>query len=139
MDTVVSRLTVYFEDPFWVGVYEREWGGKFEVCKVVFGAQPKDYEVYQHLLKNWHLLNFSSPTSLQQNRVRTVNPKRMQRLVSRQLECSGAGTKAQQALQLQREQNKQQKNALSRHQKELESARRFALRQQKRKEKHKGH
>lgn len=36
-------LTVYFEDPFWVGVFERIDDGKLSVCKVTFGAEPKDY------------------------------------------------------------------------------------------------
>lgn len=40
-----GKLTVYFEDPFWVGVFERVEGGKLPVCKVTFGAEPKDYEV----------------------------------------------------------------------------------------------
>ncbi len=44
MRRVKSRLTVFFEDPFWVGLYEREDGGSYEVCRVVFGAEPKDKE-----------------------------------------------------------------------------------------------
>ena len=40
MDTV-SKLTVYFEEPFWVGVFERMENGKLSVCKVTFGAEPK--------------------------------------------------------------------------------------------------
>lgn len=46
MDTGVSKLTVLFEDPFWIGLYEREYNGRYEVCKITFGAEPKDYEVY---------------------------------------------------------------------------------------------
>ena len=36
-----SSLTVFFEDPFWVGVYERTDGGRYEACKITFGAEPK--------------------------------------------------------------------------------------------------
>ena len=39
-------LTVFFEDPFWVGVFERQAQGELTVCKVTFGAEPKDGEVY---------------------------------------------------------------------------------------------
>ena len=42
-----------FEAPFWIGLYERYDDGKYEVCKITFGAEPKDYEVYDFLLKNW--------------------------------------------------------------------------------------
>lgn len=27
METIFARLTVYFDDPFWVGVYERQENG----------------------------------------------------------------------------------------------------------------
>ena len=35
-----ASLTVFFEDPFWVGVFERIEDGKLSVCKVTFGAEP---------------------------------------------------------------------------------------------------
>ena len=41
-----GRTTVYFEDPFWVAVCEVSEGGKLRAARVVFGAEPKDYEVY---------------------------------------------------------------------------------------------
>ncbi len=34
-------LTVFFEDPFWVGVFERIEDGKLSVCKVTFGTDWK--------------------------------------------------------------------------------------------------
>ena len=42
MDRVSGKLTVYFEEPFWVGVFERIESGKLSVAKVTFGAEPKD-------------------------------------------------------------------------------------------------
>ncbi len=45
MDKVSGKLTVFFEEPFWVGVFERVVDGKLSVCKITFGAEPKDYEV----------------------------------------------------------------------------------------------
>ena len=52
METIKACFTVYFDEPFWVGIYERVYNNKLEVCKVTFGAEPKDYEVYQFLLQN---------------------------------------------------------------------------------------
>lgn len=40
-----ASFTVFFEDPFWVGVYEREEPGGLTACRVVFGAEPKDGEI----------------------------------------------------------------------------------------------
>ena len=50
MNGTICTLTVYFENPFWVGVFERIEGGKLSVCKVTFGAEPKDYEVWSFVL-----------------------------------------------------------------------------------------
>ena len=52
-------LTVYFDDPFWVGVFERMEDGRLSVCKVTFGAEPKDYEVWAFVLEHYHQLTFS--------------------------------------------------------------------------------
>ena len=41
MDKVIGRLTVFFEDPFWVGVFERIENGRLSAAKVTFGAEPK--------------------------------------------------------------------------------------------------
>ena len=38
MGNVCSRLVVYFEDPFWVGIFERTEDGKLSAAKVTFGA-----------------------------------------------------------------------------------------------------
>ena len=56
-----SSLTIMFENPFWIGLYERIDSGKYEVCKITFGAEPKDYEVYGFILKSWKDLKFSPP------------------------------------------------------------------------------
>ena len=59
MDIDSTKLTVFFEDPFWIGVFERIERRKLSVCKVVFGPEPKDYEVWEYLLKNYSRLRFS--------------------------------------------------------------------------------
>lgn len=51
MSTSIGKLTVFFEEPFWVGVFERIENGKLSVSKVTFGAEPKDYEIYEFVLK----------------------------------------------------------------------------------------
>jgi hypothetical protein len=60
MDTYYASLTVWFEGPFWVGVLQREDGGRLTACRHVFGAEPKEQEVYQWLLRGIH---YSMPRS----------------------------------------------------------------------------
>ena len=133
-----SILTILFEAPFWIGLYERMDHGRYEVCKITFGSEPKDYEVQEFLLKNWHRLKFSPPIQAASIIERKINPKRMQREIHSQLQEKGIGTKAQQALKLQHEQCKLEKKAKNREKKEADKDRQFAIRQEKRRAKHRG-
>ena len=133
-----GKLTVFFEGPFWVGVFERVSNGKLSVCKIVFGAEPKDHEVWDFILKHYYELKFS-PAIETEVKQTADNPKRRQRNAKKQLQISGVGTKSQQALQIQREEMKIKKKQISKEQRETEKQRQFDLKQQKRKAKHKGH
>ena len=137
MGKVCCKLTVFFDNPFWIGVFERIENGNLSVSKVTFGAEPKDYEIYEIILKHYYSLQFSPAvaTVVKENK---VNPKRMQRKIEKQLRDTGIGTKSQQALKLQQEQSKKERKAKSREQKLTEAKRMFELKQQKKKEKHRG-
>ena len=54
-----GSLTVMFEDPFWIGLFEQTDHEGLHVCKVTFGAEPTDKEVMEFIDKNWHRLQFS--------------------------------------------------------------------------------
>jgi len=138
MEDVCGKLTVFFEDPFWVGVFERIEGGRLSACKVTFGGEPKDYDVLRYVLDHYHELAFSPPV-VSEVRERADNPKRRQRAAAREMQPAGVGTKSQQALQAQRELMKAERKTISREARELEAQRRFELRQQKKKEKKRGH
>ena len=131
------KLTVLFEEPFWVGVFERIENGKLSAAKVTFGAEPKDYEVYEFILKHYYSLRFSPAVAAVVKETKR-NPKKMQRDIKKSLGKTGTGTKSQQALKLQQEQNKQNRKAKSREEKQVEAARQFELKQQKKKEKRRG-
>lgn len=137
MDKVTEKLTVFFENPFWVGVFEREDGGKLSVCKVTFGTEPKDYEVWEFILKNYYNLKFSPSVDVVVKK-ESVNPKRIQRKARAQTLPAGIGTKSQQALQLQREEMITERKLISKEQRQAEQKRQYELKRQKRKEKHRG-
>ena len=138
MDKASGKLTVYFEEPFWVGVFERIEDGKLSVAKVTFGAEPKDYEVQAYIQKYYFSLKFSPAVETVVKDIKR-NPKRMQREAKKQTMETDIGTKSQQALKLQQEQNNQEHKERSRKKKEAEEQRMFELKQQKEREKHKGH
>ena len=137
MDKVSIKLNVFFEGIFWVGVFEKVTEGKFSVCKVTFGPEPKDYEVNEFLLKNYFKLRFSPTVEAEVKKVHN-NPKRFQREVHKQIENLGTGTKSQEALKLQHEQIKTARKQSNRKRKEEEKQIQFQIKQQKKKEKHKG-
>ena len=97
MDKVNGKLTVYFEEPFWIGVFERIEDGKLSVAKVTFGAEPKDYEVQEYIQKHYASLKFSPAVDAVVKDIKR-NPKRMQREARRQMQETGIGTKSQQVI-----------------------------------------
>lgn len=138
MDEGSLKLTVFFDDPFWVGVFERIENGMLSACKITFGAEPKDNEIFDFINGNHTALQFS-PAITAAARACADNPKRRQRSAKRLLQGSGIGTKSQQALAARREEMKTERKKLGREQREAQKQRRFELKQQQRKQRHKGH
>ncbi|MEG1823031.1 MAG: YjdF family protein [Clostridiales bacterium] len=139
MDNLKSTFTVFFEEPFWVGIYRREYQNHYEVSKVTFGAEPKNQEIYNFIITNWQNLRFSPALIFEDFEVQHPNPKRQQRAIRDQLKGKSIGTKSQQALKLQHEESKVQRKKNSRQEKIEKKEFQFALNQKKRKAKHKGH
>lgn len=137
MDKVSGIVKVFFQEPFWIGVVEKISDGKLSVCKVTFGTEPKDYEVYDFILKNYNNLIFSPTVATDVKKTKT-NPKRIQREIKRQVQNISTSTKSQQALSLQHEQMKTKRKEIKKAIKEAEKQRQFELKQQKRKKKHRG-
>ena len=119
MDKVNGRLTVYFEEPFWVGIFEHIEDGKLSVAKVTFGVEPKDYEVQEYIQKYYVGLKFSPAVEAIVKDIKR-NPKRIQRSAKKQMLETGISTKSQLALKLQQEQNKHERKERSRKKKEAE-------------------
>lgn len=133
-----ASLTVFFDEPFWVGVFECIEDGKLSVCKVTFGVEPKDHEVWEYVLHHYYNMVFSSSIETTIRKA-ADNPKRRSRNVRKQLENIGIGTKSQQALQRQREEMKTERRQISRAERDAETQRRFEMKQAKKKEKRRGH
>ena len=137
MDKVVIKLTVYFADPFWVGVAERIAGGHLSAAKITFGAEPKDYEIIGFVQRHFYELRFSQSVPTERREAKK-NPKTAQRDAKRQMQQVGIGTKSQQALKLQHEEKRLEGRKKNREEKQAKAERLFLLKQQKRKEKHRG-
>lgn len=134
-----GQLTVYFEDPFWVGVFERQEGDKLSVCRVVFGPEPKDYEVYAFIESMYYRLPFSRGLEAEVIKKKRVNPKRLQRQIKKATETRGIRTKAQEAIQQERDTRKSESKKHAKAVREEQKRLRFQEKQEKKKQKKKGH
>lgn len=137
--TLSGQVTVYFENPFWVGVFERREGSHLSVCRVVFGPEPKDYEVYAFIEANYYKLDFSSPIKIDKTVNKRINPKRLQRQIKKAVTEKGIETKAQEAIRLERESRKLERKQKSKDYREAQKKELFQKKQEKKKQKRKGH
>ena len=137
MRKISGKLTVFFENPFWVGIFEDFENDNLSVCKVTFGSEPKEYEIYDFILKKFYNLRFSN--EMKSNfREKAKNPKRRQREIKKELQSKKFLKKSEEILKLQYEENKKERKVKTKQEKELEKQRKFLLKQEKKKQKHKG-
>ena len=116
-------LTVYFDDPWWVGVVEMEADGELRVARQVFGSEPPNEVVHQFVLRELPRLLAQPRLGLPSNAAplpRRVNPKRAAREAGRLTAARGLSTRAQAALRLERETHKQERRIQSKAERERE-------------------
>lgn len=136
----MSQLTVFFDPPYWVGVFEERDGQVLQTCRIVFGPEPKDYEIYAFVLQQYYQLKFSRPIAIEESvSEQRLNPKRMQREIQKQLSQTGVSTKAQEAMRLERDAQKRERQVKSKLERDKEEQLRFKLKQEKKKQKKRGH
>mgnify|MGYP000884692086 CR=1 FL=1 len=126
MKKISGKLTVFFENPFWVGIFENFENDNLSVCKVTFGSEPKEYEIYDFILKKFYNLRFSN--EMKSNfREKAKNPKRRQREIKKELQSKKFLKKSEEILklQLQYEENKKERKVKTKQEKEFEKQRKF--------------
>ena len=134
------KLTVCFEEPFWIGLIEKEDDGAYSVAKHVFGAEPTTPEVFSFVCDHWNDLRFTHDVQVEVRQSKRINPKRLQRMIEKEMKANARpGTKAQQTLAEQREMAIEASKALSRERRDELKREQFAKRTEKRKQKHRGH
>jgi len=99
---VSVEFEVFHDGQFWVGVIALTGSGGVRACKVVFGAEPTDPELYAFLLANgYDLLRRAEASPVVPSRqrvVRAASPKRAAREAAAQARRIGTSTAAQEAV-----------------------------------------
>lgn len=136
------QATIFFEKKYWVGTFERTDKEGYAVARHIFGAEPADQEVYEFVLHHLQDLPFGSPKEFTLE-IRRMNPKRVQREVRREMErakeLSKPSTFAQDYMREELEKKKLEKKKIGAAEKRARQEAQFQLRQEKKKEKHRGH
>jgi len=137
----IMKLTIYYDGQFYIGLIEIVSENKLKACRYIFGKEPKDQEVLDFV--NRKLLrviesNQQIGIPICQKSQKKINPKRIQRKVSKELKQCSVSSKAQEAIKAEYEQRKKAKSAKN---KQLREEKRTYIRNckvQKAKNKHKG-
>lgn len=134
------KLTIYFDGSFWCGLVENETDGHYQAIRYVFGPEPKDADVLTFIFEQLpQLLERSSSVAAEKKSNKKQNPKRLQRLINREKRKPVVSTKAQRTMSELRDQTKFENKANKRQKKAALINERFQKRQEKKREKHKGH
>ena len=139
---ITIQATIFFDQRYWVGTFERTDREGYSVARHIFGAEPTDPEVYEFVLTHYQELKFGELKEFTLE-IKRMNPKRMQREVRREMERIKETTKpstfAQDYMREELEKKKLQKKRQSSAEKQTQKDEQFAIRQRKKKEKQKGH
>lgn len=138
MDKVSLIMTVYFEEAYWVGLVELQVENKLQVCKITFGKEPSEQVILDFMTCHFKGLMFSPVAKVKVISTKKVNPKRKQREARKQMQVS-VSTKSQELLQQQYLESKEARKEKHKLHKDQKQVHLFTLKQQKRKEKHRGH
>lgn len=105
---IFMKLTVYYDGQFWVGVVEVNDNGKLKAGRYLFGSEPKDSEILEFIHENIDEVTnkLSQEVDIKTSSDRRANPKRLSRLVARELKMKGISSYAQEALKLEHEKRK---------------------------------
>jgi len=136
------KLTICYDGQFYIGLIENISENKYKAYRYIFGKEPKDQEVYDFV--NTNLSDFiknndnHSGIPIQQNKVKKINPKRLQRKVAKELKKTSISTKAEEAIKAEMDLRKKEKSVTCKRLKEERKEYIRNIKVQKSKNKHKG-
>ena len=133
-----SRLTVEFSPPWGVGTLERWEDSRYEVGRVVFGAEPTEPEVLLWVLHQLPRLHTTPAAEALARRPEAQNPKRRQRQIAR-AQQRPAGKKAWAAAAAGREAEKQTRRQQTARERRDVAREKYRLHRKKQQQKHRGH
>lgn len=138
------HITILFEPPFWVALFERNDNNEYSVARAVIGtSEPENAEMADFLNTiDFDRLKYTVPVTTKKQIVKKPSFKRQQKLsgkATKENSVKYVYSKAQLLLKEQLHAIKKERKSLSKAQKEEFEQHKFELKQKKKKEKHRGH
>jgi hypothetical protein len=139
--SAVSYATILFDGRFWIGIFERRDAENYAVARHIFGSEPSDAEIYDFVLNSWEALKFTAPITDCVVHIKRKNFKRRQKEIRKLVGSLPAHrmTYAQDVLRQELEKKKKLRVSLNAQEKQEKLDQKFLLKQEKRKQKHRGH
>ncbi|MGD1821506.1 MAG: YjdF family protein [Pleomorphochaeta sp.] len=134
----VGSFSVFFEEPFWVGVFESQIDGVIKIAKVTFYKEPTEKELQIFLLEEYDkLIFFEKMDNVKEEK--NLNSKRKIRDAKKQMRKTYSNSKSKDYIKQQFELLKKEKKVKKSIEKKNINDEKFIQRKAKRKEKHRGH
>jgi|694.fasta_scaffold17074_7 hypothetical protein len=138
----IIKATIFFDKRYWIGAFERTDKEGYAVARHIFGAEPSDAEIYEFVLNHYGDLKFGELKEVTVQ-IQRMNPKRVQREVRRHMkemrDTTRPSTLAQDYMREEIEKKKKEKKRVSSAEKQAYKDSQFAIKQEKKKQKQRGH
>ncbi|MGN7402035.1 YjdF family protein [Cytobacillus praedii] len=135
------KLTIYFDGQFYIGLVETVTDNTLKAYRHIFGNEPKDQEVLEFVNRDLLLLiqkHKQVGVTIDKKLKKKINPKKLQRSVSKELKQPFISSKAQEAIKKDYEQRKKVKLTRNKQLREEQKQHKRDIRIQKAKRKHRG-
>ena len=138
MKCVTSIFTIFFEDPFWVGVLEENYNGINYMGKHIFGTEPSNPELLQFFIYEFDKINKIKIGETEMETKKLGFKKSLSKSKKAQIKI-GIGTKSQNLFQKAFEELMKIKKKEHRVEKNMDKEEKYGKKQEKKLEKKKGH
>jgi hypothetical protein len=134
-----GKLTVFYDPPYWVGIFERIEIDQYQTIRFVFGSEPTEPELLSFALTRFSALKFSKPVLYDPTDQHYINYKRRMRKIRNQMKEPHKSTHAQEILQQEYETRAVERKKNSKEDRLKENEHKYQLRKARQAEKHRGH
>lgn len=132
-------MMVYFDPPFWVGIFEKIDGNTYQTARYVFGAEPTEPQLLEFARVDYIHLSFTCAVKETGYSLTRIGYKRRMRKIKSLMKNSMESTRSQQILQQEYERQIQNSREQIRETRQLVEDRKFQLKKARQAAKHRGH